>query len=156
MKARGLLVHERDDRLQVLKSALEGLGIDTVRTRNCKQAGLHFLDAPPPHIVFTDTVLPDGNWMDVLDLAAKAKERVNLIVVSARADIDLYIDVMNHGAFDYITESFTVPEIVYVVRSSLESAVQARRNSGEHSIQLPGIRRRARQFELDAVDGGRA
>ncbi len=133
-RIRSLLVHDREDRFSILKSALQGLGIETTRARNCRSAELALCDTPPPHLVFTDVVLPDGNWMDLLDLTAKSKERVNLIVVSPRADIRLYMDVMNHGAYDFITESFTVPEIVHVVRSGVDNAVQAR-DAGQSSLQ---------------------
>jgi DNA-binding NtrC family response regulator len=128
---RSLLVHEREDRFLILKSALQGLGIQTTRARTCRAAGALLCDTPPPLLAFTDVVLPDGNWMDMLDLTAKTKDRVNLIVVSPRADIELYIDVMNHGAYDFITESFTVPEIVHVVRSGIESARQSRETPPE-------------------------
>ena len=123
---RSLLVHDRDDRFSILKSALHGLGIQTTRVRNCRAAETLLVDTPPPLLVFTDVVLPDGNWLDLLDLTAKAKDRVNLIVVSPRADVELYIDVMNHGAYDFITELFTVPEIVHVVRSGIDNALESR------------------------------
>jgi DNA-binding NtrC family response regulator len=128
-KIRSLLVHDRDDRFLILRSALQGLDIETTRVRNCQSAGLVLCDTPPPHLVFTDVVLPDGNWLDLLDLAAKAREKVNLIVVSPRADINMYIDAMNHGAYDFITETFTVPEIVHVVRSGLDNAFLARKET---------------------------
>jgi len=38
-------------------------------------------------------------------------------------------DPKNHGAYDHITESFTVPEIVFVVRSAIENALQARQRA---------------------------
>lgn len=138
-KIRSLLVHDRDDRFLILKSALQGMDIETARVRNCRAAELLLCDAPAPHLVFTDVVLPDGNWLDTLDLAAKAKEKINLIVVSPRADINLYIDVMNHGAYDFITESFTVPEIVHVVRCGLDNALQGR-SRAQHSLRKPASR----------------
>lgn len=136
---RSLLVHDREDRFLILKSALQGLGMTTCRARNCRAAELILCDSPPPHLVFADVVLPDGNWLDLLDLTAKAQEKINLIVVAPRADIGLYIDVMNHGAYDFITESFTVPEIVYVVRTATENALLARqpsapRKTGTHTV----------------------
>ena len=121
-----MLIHDREDRFLILKPALQGLGIAITRARSRRAAELLLCDSPAPHLVFTDVVLPDGNWMDLLDLTAKCKEKVNLIVVAPRADIGLYMDVMNHGAYDFITESFTVPEIVHVVRSGVENALQAR------------------------------
>ena len=152
----GLLVYEREDRFLILKSALDGLGVTTSRAKSCHQAGTLLCDTPPPHIVFTDIVLPDGNWMDMLDLAAKARERVNLIVVSPRADINLYIDVMNHGAFDYITESFTVPEIVFVVRSGIENALHARQSPRKSSRRPHGSYPLSKEFELEGEDSNGA
>jgi DNA-binding NtrC family response regulator len=143
---RSLLVHDREDRFSILRSALQGLGIETARVRDCRSAELALCDTPPPHLVFTDVVLPDGNWMDLLDLTAKSKEKVNLIVVSQRADIRLYMDVMNHGAYDFITESFTVPEIVHVVRSGVDNAVLGR-NANPSS--LPKLRARSAAKEGD-------
>jgi DNA-binding NtrC family response regulator len=148
-KIQGLLVYERDDRFLILRSALDGLGVTTRRAKSCYQAGTLLCDTPPPHLVFTDTVLPDGNWMDMLDLAAKARQRVNLIVVSPRADINLYIDVMNRGAFDYITESFTVPEIVFVVRSGIENALHARQDPRKSLRRPQGSSPMSKECDLE-------
>jgi len=64
--------------------------------------------------------------LDILDLTAKSKEKINVIVVCPRADIRLYVDVMNHGAFDFITENFTVSEVVYIVRNAMDNARHGR------------------------------
>ena len=122
-----LLVHDRDERLEMLKSVLEGLPVETRRVRTCQEAEACLGEARPPHLALTDTVLPDGNWLDVLESAAKAKERVNVVVASRVADINLYLDVMTHGAFDFVTDSFTVPELVHVLRCAVDNAVEARR-----------------------------
>jgi DNA-binding NtrC family response regulator len=138
-RIRSLIVHDREDRLLMLKSALQGLDFEVTRARNCRSAELLLCETPPPHLVFTDVVLPDGNWLDLLDLTAKSKDRVNLIVVSPHANISLYMDVMNHGAFDFITESFTVHEIVHVVRTAAENAVRGRERS-QGAVRKPGTR----------------
>jgi two-component system, NtrC family, response regulator HydG len=122
----GVLIYERDDRFALLQSVLEGLSVGTRRARTCRQAGTLLSETPAPLVAVTDCVLGDGNWLDVLDLAARAREKVNVIVVSPFADVGLYIDVMDHGAFDFITDSFTVPEIVHVVSSAISNAVFAR------------------------------
>ena len=64
--------------------------------------------------------------LDIVDLAARSREKVNVIVVSPFADVRLYIEVMDHGAYDFITDSFTVPELVHVLRSAISSALLAR------------------------------
>jgi FixJ family two-component response regulator len=66
--------------------------------------------------VFTETQLPDGNWDDVLSFAAGANAPVNVIVVSAHVDVALYIQTMEHGAFDFIVTPPSTLELLHVVR----------------------------------------
>lgn len=90
---------------------------------------------PCPHLVLSDTVLPDGNWMDVLDVAAKAAEPVNVIIVSPMADTRLYLDTMDQGAFDFMTDSFTVPQIVHILKCAIDN-VARRRGSHLHAAAI--------------------
>ncbi len=128
-KHQGLLVYERDDRFAILKSVLDGLSVGTRWAKSCREAGTLLSEIPAPLLAVTDSVLGDRNWLDVLDLAARAREKVSVIVVSPFADVRLYLEVMDHGAFDFITDSFTVPEIVHVVSSAISSALFARERS---------------------------
>jgi DNA-binding NtrC family response regulator len=142
MKTRhiGLLIYEREDRFTTLRSVLDGLAVETWWARNCREADRLLLEAPGPVVAITDSVLSDGNWLDILDLVARSREKVNVIVVSPFADVRLYIEVMDHGAFDFITDSFTVPEIVHVVRSAISSALIAREQTTKLSAptrQIP-------------------
>jgi DNA-binding NtrC family response regulator len=137
---RGLLVYDRDDRFAMLQSVLDGLSVSTRCARTCREAGLLLSETPAPLLALTDSVLGDGNWLDVLDFAARCREKVNVIVVSPLADVRLYIEVMDHGAFDFITDSFTIPEIVHVVRSAISSALLARERTTKLSApsrQIP-------------------
>jgi DNA-binding NtrC family response regulator len=121
-----LLVNDRDEPLEMLKFVLEGLSVEILRVRTCREAKARLGETAPPHLVLTDTVLPDGNWLDVLESAAKAREQVNVVVASRVADIGLYLDVMHHGAFDFVTDSFTAPELVHVLRCAVDNAVESR------------------------------
>lgn len=139
-KHRGVLIYERDDRFGLLRSVLDGLAVGMRCAKTCREAGLLLAETPAPLLAVTDSVLGDGNWLDVLDLAARSREKVNVIVVSPLADIRLYMEVMDHGAFDFITDSFTVPEIVHVVRTAISSALQAREQTAKLSApsrQIP-------------------
>jgi len=64
----------------------------------------------------------------VLKLTQKMNDKANVAVLSRHADIGLYSDAMNHGAFGYVTEAFTVLELVYVLRKAIEDACQTRAN----------------------------
>jgi DNA-binding NtrC family response regulator len=123
-----LLVHHRNDRFYTLQLVLEALSIRVIRARSAREAEKQLCETPCPHLVLTDTVLPDGNWMDVLDVAAKAVEPVNVIIVSSMADTGLYLDTMDHGAYDFMTDSFTIPQIVHILKCAIDN-VCGRRGS---------------------------
>ncbi len=107
--------------------ALKEQLIKAERVLTCQQAAARLAAANPPHLVFTDTELLDGNWSDVLDLADRASQPINVIVVSPIADIPLYIDVMERQAFDFITHSFTAPELTHILRCAVENVVRRRK-----------------------------
>ena len=135
-KFSGLLVHAQNERFDTVKVVLEELSVAPARARNCKEAGSYLSQVPPPHVVVTEPVFPDGNWWDVMDLAAKATEKISVIVVSPVADIGLYMDVMSHGAYDFITDSFTVPELVHILRCALDDAAGSRRAQKQVSLAV--------------------
>jgi DNA-binding NtrC family response regulator len=137
-KIRSLMVSSRDVSFTAIESVLSALPVKILRARGCEQGGKLLCLPSPVHLVFTDAVLADGNWLDVLDFAQKSKQKVNVVVISPRADVRLYIEAMNHGAFDFITESSTVPEVAHVVRSAIDNACQAR---GEGFSLPPAFRR---------------
>jgi DNA-binding NtrC family response regulator len=130
-KISALLVHHRNDRFYTLQLVLEALSIKVIRARSVKEAEEQLCETPCPHLVLSDTVLPDGNWMDILDVAAKAVEPVNVIIVSPRADTGLYLDTLDHGAYDFMTDAFTVPQIVHILKCAIDN-VGRRRNSRLH------------------------
>ena len=134
-KITALLIHHRNDRFYTLQLVLEALSIKVIRARSAKEAEEQLCEMPCPHLVLSDTVLPDGNWMDVLDVAAKAVEPVNVIIVSPMADTRLYLDTMDHGAFDFMTDSFTVPQIVHILKCAIDN-VAARRGSRLHAAAI--------------------
>jgi len=134
-KITALLIHHRNDRFYSLQRVLEALSIKVIRARSAKEAEAHLCGMPCPHLVLTDAVLPDGNWMDVLDVAAKAVEPVNVIIVSPIVDTRLYLDTMDHGAFDLMTDSFTVPQVVHILKCAIDNAGR-RRGSGVHSAAM--------------------
>ena len=125
-KITALLIHHRNDRFYTLQLVLEALSIKVIRARSAKEAEEQLCELPCPQLVLSDTVLPDGNWMDVLDVAAKAVEPVNVIIVSPMADTKLYLDTMDHGAFDFMTDSFTVPQIVHILKCAIDNVARRR------------------------------
>ena len=113
---KALLVQTRPDTPDILRFALEEQLIEVCTAGNCFEAALTLCTHCPPHLVFTETQLSDGDWADVLNFAARANAPVNVIVVSPHVDVALYIQTMEHGAFDFIVSPPSTLELVHVVR----------------------------------------
>ena len=121
-----LLVHSAEEPLASLKGVLERQSVKTTWAQTCVEIIETLESGPTPHLVFTDTVLPDGTWERVLALAGNAPEYVNVIVVSAVPDIRLYIETVERGAWDFIAPPFAETEVAHVVRCAVENVHKRR------------------------------
>ena len=112
-----LLVHHKDEPMASLQKVLQSQSIVTSRAANCKEAA-QFLAKAAPHIVFSDTELLDGSWSDVVRLTAKMRT-TKVIVVSPLADIRLYLETIDRGAFDFLAPPFRAIELAHVIRCAV-------------------------------------
>ena len=122
-----LLIRSRQEPIDPLRLALEKQSLSVITARSCAEAALGIWSSCPPHLVFTDLQLADGNWSDVLTLAGKASQPVNVIVVAPFADVGLYLEVIDRGGFDFIVPPLTDPEMHHVVRNAAENSLTRRR-----------------------------
>jgi DNA-binding NtrC family response regulator len=97
--------------------------------RNCAEARTALRGRAAPVLVFTDTLLADGTWADVLKVACAAPITTPVIVVSRFVDIRLYFDVLENSAHDFAVPPFAPADLTYIVRGTVlkvRSATSAR------------------------------
>jgi DNA-binding NtrC family response regulator len=131
-----LLIHQQAEPLHALDEALTSQSIQTTRARSCREAGPLLNGTNPPHLVFTDTTLPDGSWAEVIMLAMKATAPVNVIVVGRGIDTRFYVEAIEAGAYDFVVPPFTAADLAHVVRCAVDN-VLARREALAHAEQSP-------------------
>lgn len=136
-KVKALLVHHREHPWQALKLALDSQLVETRSVPTCGEALGYLWSDDAPHLVFTDTQLPDGNWSDVITLARKAPVRTNVIVVSAQVDVPFYLEAIDRGAFDLVTPPFEPKVLAHIVRCAAESSLRGR--AGPFGQQSKGL-----------------
>jgi DNA-binding NtrC family response regulator len=135
-----LLVSGEPESFAPLKSFLQSQSLGTREVPSCGEALLVLWGKQPPHLVFTDTQLPDGTWAEVISLAGKAQAPSNVIVVSRLVDVKLYVEVLERGAYDFITPPFEARELRYIVRRATENVLRRRaiaRRNRENSATTP-------------------
>jgi DNA-binding NtrC family response regulator len=110
-----LLVQSQRSPNMALKLALHGTGIRTHHVRSCDEAR-QILAQPPCHdVIFADAALPDGTWEDIVSLAEACSRPLNVVVVSPELDVDLYIKVLEGGAFDFIVPPFMGADLLHIM-----------------------------------------
>ncbi len=130
-RLRALLVQTRYNPLDALRLALEEQSVDVLMARTCAEAALALSTESPPPLVFAEAQLSDGDWTDIMSLAAKASAPVNVVVVAPSAEVGLYVDVIEHGASDFIVPPLSDPELFYIVRNAAD---QARRRRDQSAV----------------------
>src|ERR1700735_1882387 len=81
---------------------VEAAGVDDARGALTE----HTFDA-----VITDQKMADGEGLDVLAAAREADPSLSVVFLTAFATIELAVESMRRGAFDFITKPF-IPEVL--------------------------------------------
>lgn len=128
---KALLVYNQDEPLSELRRALETQPMETHRARTCRQATDYLHESSDrPHVIFTDTTLPDGTWEDVLRVAREAPSAADVVVISRWPDVKVYIDALERGAFDFMTPPFREVELDHVLRCATTDVAARRASAG--------------------------
>ena len=131
-KITALIVHDKSETMATLKGALECQGMRIIHAQSRAQASRLLGGLNPAPLVFTDTQLPDGTWADILGVAEKAAQPVNVIVVARVVNTRFYVEAIETGAFDFLAPPFNATDLAYVVRSALDN-VTTRRLTRPHA-----------------------
>ena len=79
-------------------------------------------------VILTDHKMPDGDGLQVLAAAIEADPTMSVLVITAFATVELAVESMRQGAFDFITKPFQ-PEVVRAaVRRACERTKLLREN----------------------------
>jgi two-component system response regulator AtoC len=124
---RVLVVDDEENIRLVLRTLLKKHGYD-VEVADSGEAALSSLDSFDPDVILTDVRMPRMGGLDLLS-ALKAKQHpATVIVMSAYGNVDLAIEAMKAGAYDYVGKPFKPDEIVLTLRKAEERESLRREN----------------------------
>ncbi len=125
MKAkRILLIDDERPLLETLEMFLTEKGY-AVRWAMSAEEGLRQSKLFDPQVIILDIRLPDMNGLDVLKELIR-NGRKNIIIITAFHDMDITIQAMKFGAFDYIPKPIDVEELDGAIIRALKSFSSAR------------------------------
>jgi DNA-binding NtrC family response regulator len=115
-----ILVVDDDPYIQeALGDRLESLGYRVLRAGDGKEA-LEVIDRQDPHLVFLDIEMPGLKGLDVLREIRKREKDFPVVMITAYGSIDMAVEAMKQGAYDFIPKPFKASHIALVVEKALE------------------------------------
>ena len=111
-----LIVSNGEQANLALRKLLYEAGLYVRLAGSCSEAREILTRSNAPAVMFSDTLLPDGTWLDILDLAKGTEHEVPVIVMPRLVDINLYLNALDEGAADFIVPPFYHQDITHVLK----------------------------------------
>ena len=124
---RVLVVDDEENIRLVLKTLLKRHGYD-VEVAESGEAALAMVDVFGPDVILTDVRMPKMNGLDLLATLKAKQNPATVIVMSAYGSVDLALEAMKAGAYDYVGKPFKPDEIVLALRKAEERESLRREN----------------------------
>jgi DNA-binding NtrC family response regulator len=118
--AETILVVDDDPYIQeALEDRLESLGYRVSLAADGQQA-LELLEQQDPQLVLLDIEMPRMKGLDVLKEIRRRERDVPVIMITAYGSIDLAVQAMKEGAYDFIPKPFDPGHVALVVQKAME------------------------------------
>ena len=119
--ARLLLVDDEEDMLAGLQRTLERniAGLEVVTTSRPSQA-LRLMAEQSFDLALLDVMMPEMNGIALLEKLRQKDPELSVVMMTAFASIDLAVDAIKKGAYDFITKPFEKDTILRVINKGLE------------------------------------
>jgi two-component system NtrC family response regulator len=138
-----LLIDDEATQRESLKGFLEHIG-HTVRDAPAPAEGLKQLDQEVFDVVMTDFRMPGMNGLDVVKNVKERNPLIDIILMTAYGDIDLAVNAMKSGAYDFLTKPIDLDQLELMLekideRRMIVEENRRLRESLEHQISFDEI-----------------
>lgn len=126
--SRVLVVDDEEPVRHMLTLLLRREGLE-VAEADSAEAAIEHLDREPVDAVLTDVRMPGQGGIALVGWCAEHRPGLTVIVMSAFGSIDLAVEAMHAGAYDYISKPFKQDEVVLSLRKAQERERLRRENA---------------------------
>jgi two-component system, NtrC family, response regulator AtoC len=124
---RVLVVDDEENLRLVVRTFLKRDGYEVEAASGVEEA-LGLLDSFGPDFVLTDVRMPKLGGLDLLATLKAKGDPATVIVMSAYGNVDLAIEAMKAGAYDYLQKPFKAEELLLTLRKAEEREALRREN----------------------------
>ena len=116
---RVLVTDDDDSNRASMTRILEREGYEVLAASSGEQA-LDLLREARPAVMITDLRMPGMSGQELLKAARVAAPDTEVVMVTAYGSVEVAVDVMKFGAYDFLTKPFKRAELVRAVRQAIE------------------------------------
>jgi len=91
-----------------------------VRVAEDGKTALKELEKQIPDVILLDLSLPDMNGMDILKIIHEKQYPSVVVIITAHGSVDIAVDAMRYGAFDFISKPFDAKRLLITLRNAAE------------------------------------
>ena len=117
-----LIIDDDIDMCQLLSHFLQRKGFET-DTAHTGHKGLVKFNESKFDVVLCDFRLGDMDGRKVLQKIKEINTDVVVIIITGYSDVKMAVEVMRHGAFDYITKPLIPEEVINVINRGLTNSI---------------------------------
>ena len=127
MKAKILVIDDDTSLRRVLEYNLQEEGYE-VQAASSGEEGLYLFGQSRPDLVITDMKMPGMDGLMVLKSIKERSPETLVIIITAFGTVDVAVEAMKAGAYDYITKPFNRDALKLTVGKALQFSVLAEEN----------------------------
>ena len=133
-----LLVDDEVEFLETLVKRMKKRDLD-VEGLNSSREALQRMDREPCDVLVLDVKMPGMDGIETLREIKKRHPLVEVIMLTGHADVEVAIQGMELGAFDYLMKPMDIDDLLYKIQDAFKkkSIQEARIRSREKEIE-PG------------------
>lgn len=127
MKAKILVIDDDTSLRRVLEYNLQEEGYE-VQAASSGEEGLYLFGQSQPSLVITDMKMPGMDGMMVLKSIKERSPETLVIIITAFGTVDVAVEAMKAGAYDFITKPFNRDALKLTVKKALQFSGLAEEN----------------------------
>ena len=119
MKQKILIIDDDTSLRRVLEYNLQEAGYQVIAAADGEE-GLRLFGEETPALVITDMKMPGMDGLQVLEAVKELSPETLVIIITAFGTVDIAVEAMKLGAYDYITKPFNREELRLTVGKALQ------------------------------------
>jgi two-component system response regulator AtoC len=127
--SRVLVVDDEEPMRHMLELLLRRAGFEVLSAASGERA-LELADSELIDVVLSDVRMPGIDGLALAERLTAAHPEITLVMMSAFGSVDLALEAMQRGAYDYISKPFKQDEVILTLRKAEERLRLRRENAG--------------------------